>query len=315
MKRALVSAAALATLAVAVAAPAYAGAPAVTGGSAIGRDQPMVAFASLGPAVQLFGNPLTARVSVVYDRKFVDPANLRTLVHFAPYQPIAPPSVAQTGTGRVRQISWTWTLRCLTSKCVPATFKGPLSKVFHFAPARIQYLSPSGKILYAFQARFQRIQIGSQLSPNVVSDVLKEETFKAWQFPLAPVPRPHYRLSPDLAYWLAIALALLLGATGLALAARWALQFRSPAPVQAPVLPDSPLERALTLFFWARANNDDTLQRKALERVADELPFDVHELSESAHALAWSPETPGQEDVEAISERAGIQRRNGEPEE
>jgi hypothetical protein len=36
------------------------------------------------------------------------------------------------------------------------------------------------------------------------------------------------------------------------------------------------------------------------------LPFDVHELSETAHALAWSPEMPGEEDVQAISERAGI---------
>src|SRR5262249_13310839 len=158
-------------------------------------------------------------------------------------------------------------------KCVPATFKGPLSRVFHFHPAQVQYLRPGGKVQYKFNARFQPIQIGSQMSPNIVSDVLKEETYKAWHFRLAPIPSPDYRLSSDLAYWLAIALALLLGAAGLALAARWALQFRTPAPVQAPVLPDSPLERALTLFFWARANDDDTLQRKALERVADELPF------------------------------------------
>jgi hypothetical protein len=297
----------------AVAAPAYAGAPAVTGGSAIGRNQPMVAFGTLSPPVQLFGDPVTAKVAVVADTKWVDPANLRVLVHFAPYEPVAPPTRVQIGHGRVQQITWTWTLRCLTSKCVPATFSGPLSRVFHFGPARVEYLSPGGKIRYAFNARFQRIQVGSQLSPNIVRDVLKEETYKAWQFRLGPVPAPDYRLSPNLAYWLAIALACLLGAAGLALAARWALQFRSPALAQGPVLPDSPLERALTLFFWARANDDDTLQRKALERVADELPFDVHELSETAHTLAWSPETPGEDDVEAISEQAGVHRRNGEP--
>ena len=38
------------------------------------------------------------------------------------------------------------------------------------------------------------------------------------------------------------------------------------------------------------------------------------ELSETARALAWSPETPEEEDVEEISERAGIHRRNGEGE-
>jgi hypothetical protein len=296
-----------------LAAPANAGAPAIGGGSAIGRNLPLVAFASLTPGVQLFGNPLTARVAVVADRKFVDPAHVRVLVHFAPYEATGPPAVVQTGSGRVRQITWTWTLRCLNTKCVPATFKGPLSRVFHFGPARVEYLSPGGKVEYSFNAGFQRIQVGSQLSPNIVTDVLKQETDKAWQFPLAPVPAPHYRVAPNLAFWLAIALACLLGMAGVAIATRWALRFRSPVAAQAPVLPDSPLERALTLFFWARANDDDTLQRKALERVADELPFDVHELSETAHALAWSPEMPGEEDVQAISERAGIHNRDGEP--
>jgi hypothetical protein len=120
-------------------------------------------------------------------------------------------------------------------------------------------------------------------------------------------------VSPNLAFWLAVALATVLGAAGLALVARWALPYlparARPAPARA-----SSLERALTLFFWARAHDDETLQRKALERVADELPFDVHDLSETARALAWSPETPEEEDVQEISEKAGIQRRNGEPE-
>ena len=82
-----------------------------------------------------------------------------------------------------------------------------------------------------------------------------------------------------------------------------------------PGAPTPYLERALALFFWANARGDETLQRKALERVADELPFDVHELSETAHALAWSPETPDEEDVQAISQRAGValrpEERNG----
>jgi hypothetical protein len=79
------------------------------------------------------------------------------------------------------------------------------------------------------------------------------------------------------------------------------------------MLRGSSLERALGLFFWAREHDDETLQRKALERVADELPFDVHDLSETARALAWSREIPDEEDVQEISERAGIHRRNGEP--
>jgi hypothetical protein len=144
-----------------------------------------------------------------------------------------------------------------------------------------------------------------------VVKALEDHTIN-WQDPITPVNPPHYGTSPDLAFWVAVALAIVLGAAGLALAARWALQFR---PQAGATLPASSLERALTLFFWARANDDETLQRKALERVADELPFDVHHLSETARALAWSPEAPDEEDVQVISDRAGIHhRRNGETE-
>ena len=46
------------------------------------------------------------------------------------------------------------------------------------------------------------------------------------------------------------------------------------------------LERALALFFWAGQQGDETLQRKALERVAAELPFDVANLSDETRELA-----------------------------
>jgi hypothetical protein len=252
-----------------------------------------------------------AALAVVADRKWVAPANLRVLVHFAPYRPTAPPTVVRASNGRLEQITWTWKLRCLTKQCVPVMRSSDISHVFRFGPAHIEYLSPGGQVRYALNARWQPIEVLSQLSPAEVATL--EAHRIDWQYRITPLPAPHYRVSPSLAYWLAIALACLLGATGLALAARWALQFR-PAKAEAPTLRASSLERALTLFFWARENDDETLQRKALERVADELPYDVHDLSETARALAWSPEAPEEEDVQEISERAGVRRRNGEPE-
>ena len=309
MRRAAV-ALATALAAFAVAAPADARTPLVHGGSAIGRNLPLKVYASISPPVHLFGDPITARVAVVADRKWVAPGNLRVAVHFDPYQRTRPPTRILSRNGRLVQVTWTWTLRCLTVECVPVTRSSDLSHVFHFGPAHVEYLSPGGKVEYALNARFQRVAVLSQLSPSVVS-ALESHTIN-WQAPLTPVSAPHYRLSPDLAFWLAVALAVVLGAVGLALVTRWALQFR-PAAAATPTLGTSSLERALTLFFWARAHDDETLQRKALERVADELPFDVHDLSETARALAWSPEAPEEEDVQEISERAGI-HRNGEPE-
>jgi hypothetical protein len=288
MKRAVVAAAVLAALA--AAAPAEAKVPPVHGGSVLGRNRPLKVYASVTPPVHLFADAVTAKVAVVADRKWVAPGNLRVIVRFAPYQPVGPPTEVRTANGRLLQITWTWQLRCLAVACVPETRTSDTSRIFHFRRAHVEYLSPGGKVRYALDAGFPPIVAFSQLSPSVVAGLTAHRLY--WQYQLTPLPAPHYRVAPGLAFWLAVALASLLGAMGLAVAARW----------------------ALTLFFWARAQDDETLQRKALERVADELPFDVHDLSETARALAWSPESPEAKDVQEISERAGIHRRNGEPE-
>jgi hypothetical protein len=154
----------------------------------------------------------------------------------------------------------------------------------------------------------------SQMSPRE-NTYIKGRQHIQWQYPIPPAAGDAYRLSPDLVFWLAVALAGVCAAAALAVGGRWALRLRQPAPTAAPAVPGSYLERALALFFWANARGDETLQRKALERVADELPLDVVDLSETARALAWSPETPEGDEVEAISQRAGvpmhIEDRNG----
>ena len=277
----------------------------------LGRNLPLKVFASISPGVHLFGDPITARVAVVADRRWVAPANVRVIVHFHPYQPAGPPTVTRTSNGRFLQLSWTWKLRCLTAECLPKTNTSDLSHVFGFSPAHVEYVSPAGQVRYALDARFPHIAVLSELSPAEIAALGNREL--RWYDQLTPVTKPHYGASPSLLFWLALALAAVLGATGLAVAGRWAWQFRPARAAQAS-LRGSSLERALTLFFWARAHDDETLQRKALERVADELPYDVHDLSDAARALAWSEQRPDEDDVQEISERAGISRRNGEPE-
>ena len=309
MRRATVLTAVLAALA--VAAPANAKIPPVKGGSVIGRNLPLKVFASLNPPVHLFGTAVTAKIAVVADRRWVAPANLRVKAHFDPYHPVGPPTETRTVSGRFLQVTWTWTLRCLTADCVPVRPRSQTTHIFHFGPANVEYLSPTGQVRYALNARFQRLEVVSELSPDVVNGIANHTI--EWQAPLTPVARPRYGVSPALAFWLAVALAVVLGAAGLGIGGRWAWQFRPAKAEDDLLLRGSSLERALGLFFWAREHDDETLQRKALERVAEELPFDVHDLSETARALAWSREIPDEEDVQEISERAGIHRRNGEP--
>jgi hypothetical protein len=259
-----------------------------------------------------FGDPITAQIAVVADRKWVAPANVRVIAHFAPYQSAGPPTEVRAHNGRLLQLTWTWTLSCLTEQCVPETKTSDVSHIFHFRRALVEYVSPTGAVRYSLHAAFQPVIVYSELSPAVVRGLKGHQI--DWQAPLTPVAAPRYGFPPALAFWLAVSLAVLLGTAGLALATRWALQFR-PEGAARSTIDASSLERALRLFFWARAHDDETLQRKALERMADELPFDVHDLSEATRALAWSPEAPDEEGVEEISERAGIlHRRNGERE-
>jgi hypothetical protein len=290
--------------ALALAAPAGARTP-FGHKTAIGGEQPIRVYASVNPPVHLFGDAVTARLTVVADTKWVSPARLRVIADFAPYSAAKPPTKVRTEAGRFLKETWTWSLRCLTAPCVPVAPPSEIFHVFRFRAARVEYGAPKGKLEYVAHARFPAIEVLSELSPRVVASILANKGID-WQYQLAPAAAAPYRLSPGLVYWVAIALAVVLGTAGLAVAGRWALRFRAPAPADAPALPASYLERALAVFFWANAHGDETLQRKALERVADELPLDVLDLSEAARQLAWSREAPEGEEVEAISERAGV---------
>lgn len=301
MKRAVV-AAMLAALA--AAAPAAANTP-FGHKTAIGGKQPVRLSASVLPPVQFFGNPVTARVTLVADTKFVSAAGIQLRTNFSPYRPAMPPTVVRTQTGRFLQETWTWSLRCLTGPCVPVVPPSDHYHVFRFRPVQVSYRAPHGKAVYTVGTRFPAVEMVSAISPALVNYLLATKTIN-WQYQLAPATAAPYRVSPSVVFWGAIAIAILLGLAGLALAARWALRFRAPAPAAGPALPTSYLERALALFFWANAHGDETLQRKALERVADELPLDVIDLSDAARELAWSPEAPEGDEVEAISERAGV---------
>jgi hypothetical protein len=77
--------------------------------------------------------------------------------------------------------------------------------IFHFGPANVEYLSPTGQVRYALNARFQRLEVVSELSPDVVKGIVNHTI--EWQAPLTPVAAARYGRSPALAFWLAVALA------------------------------------------------------------------------------------------------------------
>ncbi|MGH3009821.1 MAG: hypothetical protein ACRDLM_10520 [Gaiellaceae bacterium] len=287
-------------LALVLAAPAVAKVPK----TAIGSIDPIAVYATVTPPVQTFGDAITARVTVLADRRLVSPTGIRVITGFAPYQQVKPPTRVRTVSGHLLEETWTWSLRCLTQACVPVVPPSDVFHVFRFKPVDVRYRGAGGT-LTKIHVFFPPVEELSQVSPGIVN-YLETRKIVNWQYQLTPGTAARYRTPPGLVFWAAVVLAAVLGAAGLVLAGRWALRFRAPAALAAPALPASYLERALALFFWATAHGDETLQRKALERVAGELPLDVIDLSDATRELAWSPETPEGDEVEAISERAGV---------
>jgi hypothetical protein len=286
-----------------VAAPAAAELPVHLSGSSVGEGVPLKAYATLTPTVHLFGDTLTARLAVVADTKWVDPVRLRVKASFVPYLPLHAPSIMRVHAGRFEQVTWTWKLRCTDSPCVPRVPSSDRFHVFHFTPAHISYLTAAGKPQYAINAYWPPVEVLSQVSPGTVKTLQLTKQIK-WRFALAPVASPTYRISPSVVLWVAIGLAAAFGALACFFLFRW---FRVLRPRQrlAEEAPGTPLERALAVLRFAHETGDETLQRKAFERVADELGVErADELTTMARELAWSPRTPEDEEIEQFAAEA-----------
>ena len=273
-------------------------------GSVIGEGQPLKAYASIVPTVHLFGDTLLAKLAIVADARWIDPARLHVTAGFAPYTVAGAPTMLRLHVGRFEQMTWTWKLRCLTAKCVPVVPPSEKFHVFRFPNARVDYLRADGKREFAITAAWPTVEVLSQVSPGVAAALINSRKYN-WQYSLAPVAAPTFRVSPSLLSWLALGLAGLLGIGALLALARWYRVLR-PRTASPSAQQGSTLERALALLAWAHANNDETLQRKAFERVASELGVvpDVDELSQAAHELAWSSRVPEDEEVETFTEQA-----------
>jgi hypothetical protein len=288
----------------ALAAPAAAGLPVIEQGTSVGEGLPLKAYATITPTVHLFGDEITAKLAVIADTKYVDPARLRVRTGFAPYASVGNPSVLRLEVGRFAQVTWTWTLRCLTSPCVPRLPPSEKFHVFRFPSAHIAYLARNGNPAYGLDATWPPVEVLSQMSPGLLAFLKKTNHFN-WQTGLTPVAAPTYRISPTALFWLALALAAAMFVVAGWLARRWYRVVRPAPAVELPVELGTPLERALAVLRYAHAHGDETLQRKAFERVAGELGVErAAELSRLARELAWSPRTPADEEVEEFAEQA-----------
>ena len=310
MKRALLIALAAVALLAAATIPhrAAAALPNYPSGTSVGEGRPLKAYATLTPQVHLFGDVVTARLAVVADTKWIDPERLRVTTGFEPYRAVRTPQRTSYSIGRFEQVTWTWTLRCITTKCVPRVPPSERFHVFRFQTIHIQYVDARGKTAYGIDATWPRVEVQSQVSPGVTA-FLQRTNHLNWRFHITPVAAPTYRVSPTVLFWVAFGAGIAMLLAAAAFGWRWYRLIR-PRKLYGPAdATGSTLERALAVLAWAHARGDETLERKALERVAGELAVETplqetDDLSRTARELAWSSRTPEDDEVETFSERA-----------
>jgi hypothetical protein len=253
------------------------------------------AEADLAPKVALFGDTVRAHVDVVVDATRVDSDSIRIAADFAPWEMVDKPERRQTSAGDLAYVRTAYTLRCLSSTCIPSG----RSTTYQFDPGRVSFArvtrtapdEDSVRVTWPSFRVFSRVA-AADLQNNPRSSA-------PWQADLVSLPDASFRLAPGrlVAVLLVAAAALAAAAFGLAVAA-WPR--RQPAPPPPPPLPPakpmlSPLEQALVLLEQSVRNDGVEEQRRALELVAEELEtaaWGDHSLANAARQLAWSEIAP-----------------------
>ena len=209
MKRSVVLLVAIAALLGAALHPHHADAtlPFYPSGTTVGEGVPLKAYATIAPQVHRFGDTITAQLAVVADTKWVDPTRLRVTTDFKPYRLVHGSTKTTMHIGRFQQLTYTWTLRCITTACVPRVPPSDRFHIFRFQLIHIDYLTKTGKRAYGIDATWPKVEVVSQISPGVATYLLRTNHLN-WRFHIAPVAAPTYRVSPSLLFWLAFGAGL-----------------------------------------------------------------------------------------------------------
>ena len=266
------------------------------GGSAGSPPSSVQVRSALLPGVVLFGDTVTARLDVILDRSKVDPGSVRVQAAFAPWKPVAPPKqVRRDGSASSTYIGKTYVLRCLDADCTSQND----SVVEDFDAARVSYVPRGGTHRVVMKVKWPQLILDSRYAQKTLSGV--GSAAAPWKAALFALPSLTYSISPSLLFALLLtgALVLLLAAGGLVYLARRQTAAARPAPTPPPPPPApvlTPLERAFLLLELSERVDGAGDQRRALERVAEELTkHGETELAHAARALAWSEAAPGTE--------------------
>jgi hypothetical protein len=247
---------------------------------------------SVTPQKSLFGDPVTVRLRILFDRNRVTPEAVKTRYGFRPFRDRT--TFERVDSGNLTALLYTIELQCLTLACVPpeGDFTSSWGARITSGIGPVQDISLPG------------VTVGSRIPPE--SEFLPENTGETDDWPpkwraTVSLPEPSYRLSPVLLTWL-------LGGFGAVLvvgsAASGVLLLRRGRLVRDREI--AALDRALELL--RRAQSDEE-RRAALEALALALDTELDpDLAHPARALAWSESQPT---VSAAEELAELAKESG----
>jgi hypothetical protein len=260
---------------------------------------------SLSRSAAMFADPMKASISLLIDRRRVDPERVGFNPKFKPYAVIGVPSVQRYDTGQLTHLQYTANLVCLTYSCLPP---GPNTRV-QFPAAEVFYWRRSGGPRRTLQLAWYPLTLASRTTE---ADLNNADPFQqpAWRITTDPLA-VSYSTSPG------VLRGLLFGLSGIlflcALVGLVAL-FRA---VRGRVrrAPSTPLERAVVLVEQATKRDDQPAQRKALELLARELSHSgEQDLALTARELAWAEPIPVPSSTQPLTvdvRRVIAERSNG----
>lgn len=256
------------------------------------KGESFVLRTAIAPLTSAFGDPVTAHLRILLDRREVDPDRIRMLAFFRPWTDRT--SVVRIDQGNLTSLHYTIRLFCLTLSCTSSderetTYGFGGRVVFDTGPVR--------------EFTWPEVTVATRVPPRTQPD---ENTGEVEQWPPAwraavSLPDPEYRASPGLLAWVLGGLGALLVASS---ATAGALLLRRGRLLRERSVPQ--LERALELLRNARSPGE---RRTALEAVAVALELERGSaLAEPARALAWSAGSPSETEaakLAALAEERG----------
>jgi hypothetical protein len=277
-------------------------------------SKPVRVNTALLPNTALFGDTVTARLSLVTEEDLVDMSSLKVYASFGPFRAVSAPETDRRKVGSTEYIVWSATLRCLEVSCVPPR-KG---KRYTFTPATVSFTGPEDQgVVQSFNIAWPALLVYSRVDQiEVAARDPRDEP--PWQADYRSLPAVAYRAAPGLVA------AVLLGGGGLlfvgavALLAPLVRREEEEQVVEAPpprVL-TPPLEQALLMLeSEPRTDADIEPRRQALELIAEEMGNrDATDLERTARRLAWSEAPPASAETTTLvrAVRALLERERRE---